>query len=51
MASFTIYNLLVGYLLLHREEMTLRALLFFAVAMALHFVVTNYGLDGNHQAP
>lgn len=51
MASFGAYNLLVGYLLLHREVMTLRSLAFFAVAMALHFVVTDYGLDEDHKAP
>lgn len=51
MASFGAYNLLVGYLLLHREVMTLRSLAFFAVAMALHLVVTDYGLNDDHKAP
>ena len=51
MASFAVYNLLVGYLLLHREEMTLDGLVFFAAAMALHFVVTDYGLHEDHKAP
>ena len=51
MASFAVYNLLVGYLLLHREEMTLGGLAFFAAAMALHFVVTDYGLHEDHKAP
>ena len=51
MASFAAYNLLVGYLLLHREVMTVRSLAFFAVAMALHFVVTDYGLNEDHKAP
>jgi hypothetical protein len=50
MASFGLYNLLVGYLLLHREVMTLRSLAFFTGAMALHFVVTDYGLNQEHQA-
>ncbi|WP_306752797.1 hypothetical protein [Paracoccus actinidiae] len=50
MASFAVYNLLVGYLLLHREEMTLDGLAFFAAAMALHFVVTDYGLHEDHKA-
>lgn len=50
MGSFALYNLLVGYLLLHREVMTPRALAFFAVAMALHFVVTDYGLNEDHKA-
>lgn len=51
MGSFALYNVLVGYLLLHREVMTLRTLAFFAVAMALHFVVTDYGLNEDHKAP
>lgn len=51
MSSFSIYNALVGYLLLHREVMTPLALAFFTVAMALHFVVTDYGLNEDHKAP
>ena len=51
MGSFAAYNALVGYLLLHREVMTFRALAFFTVAMALHFVVTDYGLNEDHKAP
>jgi hypothetical protein len=50
MGSFAIYNLLIGYLLLHREVMTLTSLAFFTVAMALHFVVTDYGLNEDHKA-
>lgn len=48
--SFAVYNALVGYLLLHREVMTLGSLAFFAAAMALHFVVTDYGLNEDHKA-
>jgi hypothetical protein len=48
--AFATYNALVGYLLLHREVMTLGALAFFAIAMALHFVVTDYGLNEDHKA-
>ncbi|MEO8225967.1 MAG: hypothetical protein ABI637_00965 [Gemmatimonadota bacterium] len=50
MASFGIYNALIGYLLVHRPVTTTRSLIFFAIAMALHFVVTDYGLDEDHQA-
>lgn len=49
--SFAIYNALIGYLLLHREVMTLPALTFFTVAMAFHFVVTDYGLNEDHKSP
>ena len=48
-ASFAIYNVLIGYLLLHRERSSLQSLLFFALAMALHFVVTDYGLREHHK--
>ena len=48
--SFAIYNALIGYLLLHREVTTLGALVFFTVAMALHFMVTDYGLNEDHKA-
>ena len=47
--SFAVYNLLIGYLLLHREERTRHALLFFFLAMALHFVVNDYGLREHHK--
>lgn len=50
MTSFGLYNALVGYLLLHREVMSLPSLAFFTVAMALHFVVTDYGLNEDHKA-
>lgn len=50
MGSFGVYNAVIGYLLLHRETETLASLAFFAAAMATHFVVTDYGLDEDHQA-
>lgn len=48
--SFGIYNALIGYLLLHLERQTMSALIFFAAAMALHFVVTDFGLDQDDKA-
>lgn len=48
LGSFAAYNLLIGYLLLHREETDLRGLLIYAVAMALHFVVNDHGLRADH---
>jgi zinc transporter ZupT len=48
-ASFALYNLLIGYLLLHREERGATALLLFSVAIALHFVVNDFGLREHHQ--
>lgn len=46
--SFGAYNVLVGYLLLHREEAGVVSLLFFFVAMALHFLVNDHGLREHH---
>lgn len=48
-ASFALYNLIIGYLLLHREESGLGSLLWYAVAMALHFVVNDVGLREHHK--
>lgn len=50
MLSFGVYNALIGYLLLHLEKPTLSTLVFFAIAMALHFVVTDFGLNEDHKA-
>ncbi len=47
--SFAVYNFLIGYLLLHLETTTLRALTFFAVAMALHFVANDFALAEDHK--
>ncbi|WP_227376405.1 hypothetical protein [Haladaptatus halobius] len=47
--SFTAYNALIGYLLVHREETGLASLAFFAAAMGLHFVVNDYGLREHHE--
>ena len=46
--SFALYNALIGYLLLHREETGLVSLLTFAVAMGLHFLVNDYSLRDHH---
>jgi hypothetical protein len=46
--SFGVYNVLVGYLLLHRETAGSVSLLFFFVAMALHFLVNDHGLREHH---
>lgn len=47
--SFALYNVLVGYLLVHREESGTTSLLFFAVAMGLHFLVNDAGLRHHHR--
>ena len=48
--SFTLYNLLIGYLLIHREESDdPRSLLLFFAAMATHFLVNDFGLRQDHK--
>lgn len=47
--SFAVYNGLIGYLLLHREVPGVKSLLLFAFAMALHFVVSDFGLREHHK--
>lgn len=48
--SFSLYNLLIGYLLLHREETGIWSLAIYAVAMALHFVTNDYGLREDYKS-
>lgn len=48
--SFALYNLLIGYLLVHREETGLVSLATYFVAMALHFTTNDFGLRQDHKA-
>ena len=48
-ASFVLYNALIGYLLVHREEPGIRSLFFFFIALGLHFVVNDNGLRADHK--
>ena len=45
------YNLLIGYLLTHREDTGAGALLLFFLAMSFHFVTTDHGLREDHVQP
>ena len=47
--SFAAMNLLIGYLLLHREEQGLKSLLIYGVAMSTHFLVNDIGLRADHR--
>lgn len=49
-SSFAAYNALIGYLLLHRIDAGVQALVLFSVAMALHFLVNDYSLREHHKA-
>lgn len=48
--SFGLYNLLIGYLLVRRPGQGLWELVLFFTAMALHFVVNDFGLREHHEA-
>lgn len=48
-SSFALYNALIGYLLVHREEQNLPGLIFFSVAMGLHFFVNDYAFRQFHK--
>lgn len=47
--SFAVYNFLIGYLLLHLDARGAWALPLFALAMALHFIVNDFGLREHHK--
>jgi hypothetical protein len=48
LGAFAAYNLLIGYLLVHREDDGRRGLLVYAVALGVHFVVNDHGLREHH---
>jgi hypothetical protein len=47
--TFAVYNALVGYLLVHGESPGLRALLFYFVAMAVHFALNDHAFRQDHR--
>ena len=48
-ATYAVYNALIGYLLHEREEEGLSTLILFTVAMALHFLINDFGLREHHK--
>lgn len=50
LGAFALYNLLVGYLLVHREDESLRGLALYAFALGLHFVINDQALREHHGA-
>lgn len=47
--SFSIYNVLIGYLLAGRESASTPQYAAFVLALALHFLVNDYGLRDHHR--
>lgn len=48
LGAFALYNMLIGYLLVHREDAGLLSLLLFGFALGLHFVVNDQALREHH---
>lgn len=49
-ASFAVYNALIGYLITQPENSAMSRLGLFVVAMALHLLVNDFGLRQHHQS-
>lgn len=49
-ASFSVYNAIIGYLLLREELDQTSALVLFTLALAVHFVVNDFALHERHAA-
>lgn len=48
LGAFALYNLLVGYLLVHREDQSLAGLALYGFALGLHFVINDQALRAHH---
>lgn len=48
MGFFSLYNMMIGYLLTHYEELNTTLLVFF-IAFALHFITNDWGLRHHHE--
>jgi hypothetical protein len=47
--SFFLYNSLIGYLLLHGEQETIKGLIFYFIALAVHFITSDHALREAHK--
>lgn len=43
--SFAVYNFIIGYLLLSREETSTAGIMIYTTAMAFHFIVTDHSME------
>ena len=48
LGSFALYNFLVGYLLVHRDEQSVQGLALFAFALGVHFIVNDQAFRKDH---
>jgi len=49
-SSFAVYNFIIGYLLLNREEISIIPMLTYAIAMSFHLIVTDHSLESHFSA-
>ncbi len=49
-ASFALYNAVIGYLVVHREDEAASDLVLFSVAIGVHFVVNDHALRQHHRS-
>lgn len=50
LGAFALYNLLIGYLLVHREDRSFTGLFLYAFALGLHFIINDQALREHHGA-
>ncbi len=46
-SSFAVYNFIIGYLLLNREDISIVAMITYAIAMSFHLIVTDHSLESH----
>lgn len=46
--AFAVYNAVIGYLIIHREDDSVSSLIFFTIALGVHFVVNDHALRERH---
>lgn len=47
LCSFAVYNFIIGYLLLNKEETSVISMLVYATAMSFHLVVTDHSIESH----
>lgn len=50
LASFSVYNILIGYILQNREQHSLKGVAFYFLAMGAHFFVNDFGLQATFKS-
>ncbi|MGB5978348.1 MAG: hypothetical protein WBG62_13130, partial [Cyclobacteriaceae bacterium] len=48
LATFAVYNILIGYLLVNRNETEPEELMYYVLAMVAHFIINDFGLQDHY---